>query len=123
VPVWEEELERFERDTQCAGAHGGSKRSVQCSVGSRQSEGAKDESAFARSGSHLLADTARQAGVTGIKYQEEHGGESGEHGEIAEVWVFISPLPDPTWYPRHLAHVRRRRERTDQNRQQETCGE
>jgi len=109
----------FEREAQCACAHGSSKRSWQFTVGSFQTEGTEDESAYARSGSHLLADTARQAGVTGIKYQEEHGGESGEHGEIAEVWVFISPLPDPTWYPRHLAHVRRRRERTDQDRREQ----
>lgn len=60
----EEELEHFEQDAECAGAHGGSKRSWQFTVGSFQTEGTEDKSAYARSGSHLLADTARQASVT-----------------------------------------------------------
>jgi hypothetical protein len=30
--------------------------------------------------------------VTGIKHQEEHGGESGEDGEIAKIGIPISPL-------------------------------
>ena len=60
----EEKLGDFERDAECARAHGGSKRSRQCSVSSFQPEEVKDESAYARSG----------YGVTGIKYQEEHSG-------------------------------------------------
>ena len=106
----------FEREAQCACAHGSSKRSWQFTVGSFQTEGTEDESAYARSGSHLLADTARQAGVTGIKYQEEHGGESGEHGEIAKIGIPIGPLPQPGRDPPHLAHVRRRRQRANDDR-------
>ena len=47
-----------------------------------QAEGAEDKSSFARSG----------YGVTGIKHQEEHGGESGEDGHVSEVGIPISPL-------------------------------
>ncbi len=93
MAVGEEELERFERDAQCAGAHGGSKRGWQYSVGSRQSEGAKDE--------------------------EEESGEDGKYGHIAEVAVPIGPVPHPLRDPPHLAHVRRRRERTDQDRREQ----
>jgi hypothetical protein len=124
----EEELGDFEQDAECACAHGSSKRSWQFTVGSVQTEGTEDESASARdrlrrsgqlavagSQSEKTKDKSAYArsgyGVTGIKYQEEHGGESGKDRKIPEVGIPISPLPDPTWYPSHLAHVRRRRER------------
>ncbi len=45
-----EELELFEQEAECACAHGGSKRSVQCSVFSGQLEKPQSKSAYARSG-------------------------------------------------------------------------
>jgi hypothetical protein len=56
------------------------------------------------------------------KDEEQKESERGEDGHVSEVRIPISPLPDPTGYPSHLAHVRRRREGAGQNRQQETCG-
>ncbi len=105
----EEELGDFEQCAECACAHGSSKRSFQFAVGSVQTEGTEDKSSFARSG----------YGVTGIKHQEEHGGESGKDRKIPEVGIPIGPLPDPTGYPSHLAHVRRRREGADKDRREQ----
>jgi hypothetical protein len=56
--------------------------SLQFSVFSFQTEGTEDKSSFARSG----------YGVTGIKHQEEHGGESGKDRKIPEVGIPICPL-------------------------------
>ena len=98
MAVGEEELERFEHDAQCADAHGGSKRGWQYSVGSRQSEEAKDE--------------------------EEQSCKDCKDWKIPEVAVPISPRSEPIWDPPHLAHVRRWREGADRDgEQEESCEE
>lgn len=101
----EKQLSDFERNAECAGAHGGSKRSWQCSVVSGQLKKPEDKSAYARSG----------YGVTGIKYQEKQSGEGRKDGHVPKVAVPIGPCSEPIWNEPQLAHVRRRREGTDRD--------
>lgn len=88
--VRKEKLGDFEQNAKRATAHGGSKCSFEFTVAGVQTEKTKDT--------------------------EQQSRESSKDGKVSKIGISIGPLPQPSRNPNHLAHVRRRSERTDRNR-------
>ena len=57
--------------------------------------------------------------MTGIEYQEEESCEGGKDWKIPEVAVTIGPRSEPIRDPPHLAHVRRRRQGANDDRNEQ----